>query len=331
MKRFLYISTVMVLMATYSCDKIDNPIINKGTKVSIPVVAPTHVDSTTKASDTTLNILVEDYTAHNCTNCPVAAGQCEKLVKGAHGNQVVLMQVNVGNLGAAYPPHSFPGLPDTAFGISYRTPAGDNWNNTFINGNGNGLPGTMVNRVYYDNGIPGSPDLFLYGIDVSASGTPFDSLVTANHKTASIHIVDSMYAPPTSTVSMTVTAKLLAPQPGNQYYLVVALVEDSIFDWQDSVSHYSQYYLKHMTLRTVINDPTNGWGDALSDTTAIQTKHYAYSNFASFQYNNAPIIFPPQVPTRFWNMAHMYVVAFVYQRTAGSQDYMVLQAQRLHL
>ncbi|HXB12485.1 MAG TPA: hypothetical protein VNZ45_10890 [Bacteroidia bacterium] len=327
MRNLISIGTILVFLCMYSCDKITNPIINKGAVVSVPLVAPTHVDSTTKASDTTLNILVEDYTAHNCTNCPIAGAQCEALVKGIHSNQVVLLQDNVGKLGSGYKNGSFAGLPNNAFGIDYVCIADSNWNNIFIKGDLNGLPGTMVNRLYYA-GVAGSPDLFLNGIDVSV---PFDSLVTANNKTASIHIVDSMYTPPTSTLSMTITTKLLSPNPSNKYYLVVALAEDSVFDWQDSVGVDVQYYLKRMTTRVAINANGSGWGDTLSAfTTAPQSIHYAYSNVAKFAYASH-ITVPPPVSPYLWNMAHMYLVAFVYQKKSGSQDYMVLQAQKLHI
>lgn len=129
---------------------------------------------------------------------------------------------------------------------------------------------------------------------------------------------------------MAITVKLKAPQAGTHYWLVAAIVEDSIFDWQDSLNIDVQYYLKRMTLRAVVNGNGSGWGDSLSANTSPQTKYYNYSNDTAFAYSS-PVNKPPIVPPYHWNMAHMYVVAFVYQRTDNHiKDYLVLQAQRLH-
>jgi len=138
-----------------------------------------------------------------------------------------------------------------------------------------------------------------------------------------------MYAPPLNTLAMDITTTLKAPQAGAKYYLVVALAEDSIFDWQDSINVDVRYYLKRMTMRTAINDGGHGFGDSLSAISSPQTLHYVYAS-PKFAYNGA-ITVPPQVPPRYWNMAHIYIVAFVYQRVNGKNDYLVLQAQQLHI
>lgn len=331
MRTLLSLSAILLVLGLYSCDKVSNPLIDKGNNAVIPVVPPTHVDSTSGTDDTLLKVLVEDYTAHNCTNCPKAASQCDALLNGANGNQLVMIQVNASSLAQGYPNGTFPSLPDTAFGVDYRAIAGKNWDLLFINGDGNGMPGTMVDRLYFSGNAGGSNDLILNGINV---GTPFDSLIGVTpaaimHQTAKIHIVDSMYIPPASAVSMSITTTLISPQAGVKYYLVVSLVEDSIFDWQDSVSNDIQYYLKRMTLRDAVNGSA-GWGDSLMANTSPQTMHYVYAS-PNFRFNSAPITTPPLVPPRYWNMAHMYIVAFVYQRTSGKNDYLVLQAQKLHL
>ncbi len=69
MRRLLYISTLLVLTSIYSCDKITNPIINKGSSVGIPVVASTYVDGTAICQLMSGKVLVEDYSTHHCTNC----------------------------------------------------------------------------------------------------------------------------------------------------------------------------------------------------------------------------------------------------------------------
>lgn len=325
MRTLLSLSAILLVFGLYSCDKVSNPLIDKGNNAVIPVVPPTHVDSTSSTDDALVKVLLEDYTAHHCTNCPATSAQFETLLKGPNANQAVFMECNIGSLAQSYSPTAFGINPaDSAYYTYYVNLADSEWNNTFIKADVNGWPGTMADRLYY-NGTAGSSDLSLNGIDFN---TPFDSLI-ATPQTARIHIADSMYIPPTNTVSMSITTTLLSPQAGVKYYLVVTLVEDSIFDWQDSSSVDVQYYLKRMTIRTAINDGGHGFGDTLSNTTAPQTIHYAYAS-PKFRYNSTLSV-PPVVPPRYWNMAHMYVVAFVYQRTSGKNDYLVLQAQKLHL
>lgn len=316
---------VLISIAIYSCDKIDNPFISNSGNVKIPTSGLTRVDSTTAASDNLIRVLVEDYTGHLCTNCPAAAIQCEALVS-AHPTQIVMIQNNATTLAKAASKGAYlaQGLPDTAYGNNYIASADSEWNLTFINGDINGMPEVMVDRLYF-NGSPGSPNVFSSGM-----AAPFDSLISTP-PTAKIHIVDSLYAPPVSTVSMSITTTLLSPVAGTKYFLVVGLVEDSIYDWQDSVQHNVQYYLKRMTFRTAINDGGFGFGDSLVANSLPQAKHYAYANTKSFAYNSAVVSKPPQVAARYWNMAHMYAVAFVYQVVSGKNNYMVLQAQSLHL
>jgi hypothetical protein len=327
MKKLLYINTILVLLCILSCDKITNPVINKGGSVTIPITPPTHVDSTTFTDDALLKVLVEDYTAHRCPNCPAASLQCENLIKSLSPSQqaqCIFIECNVSTLAKS------SGPPSVHYWNDYMNLADSNWNNTFINGDINGMPGTMVDRLYYSGNAGGQNDLYSYK-DVSV---PFDSLVGINpsatmNQTVNIHIVDSMYAPPTSTLSMDITTKLLHPNTANKYYLVVTLVEDSIFDEQDSISNYVPYYLKRMTMRTAVNTNGSGVGDTISAfTTAPQTLHYAYSNVTRFAYKSLPIVQP--VLPWLWNMAHMYIVAFVYQ-TGSVNNQMVLQVQRLHL
>lgn len=324
--------TALIAVCIVCCDYIKVPVISTGTNSKIPTSPPTHVDSTTAADDGITKVLVEDYTGHRCTNCPTAALQTDPLLTGVNARNIVLLQVNcTQSFGQGFPKNTFAGVPDTAYGLDYRTTGGNNWNNTFINGDINGLPGTMVDRLYYSTvtGPGGNNDLFLNGKNVS---TPFDSLV-ATSPTAYIHLADSFWAPPVSAIAMSVTAKLLNPIAGNSYHLVVCLAEDSIYDWQDSLSTNVQYYLKRMTLRKVINGNGSGWGDTLSRNNSLQTKYYSFANDTLMFNNTMPISLPPKIPARFWNAAHIYLVAFIYQQTpSGSPgDYMVLQAQKLHL
>lgn len=321
--RFIAFIGIVFLISASSCDKIDNPVIQKAGNATLPNTPPDH---TNKTSDSTLHkALLEDYMGHFCTNCPAAIAEAENLLAGANGNKIVMMEVNVGVFadtagepGGILPP---PGLPATAYKIDYRTQAGNDWDARFISSGTLGLPQGMVDRVYYSG--PGTPD-----IQYANWGTVIDSIV-ATPQTASITMADSCwYSKQVFGAAITTTLKN-APAPGTSYYLEAVLVEDSIYDWQTNGGTAVQYFLHRNVLRTALN---GSWGDSLSLSAGVPaTKYYAFTS-PKFSYNGAAITTPPQVPPDHWNMAHCYVLAFLYQRNSSAPaNYYVLQAQILHL
>ena len=77
------------------CDVIDDPVIpftinyNEGLYGPAPTFGP--------PSSTTRNALVEDFTAHQCGNCPSAAIIAEDIAN-TYGDQVVVMAIHAGSL-----------------------------------------------------------------------------------------------------------------------------------------------------------------------------------------------------------------------------------------
>ncbi len=314
----------ILMIAAASCDKITNPIIATTKYSALPNTPPDHVTHTTDSTIT--KVLLEDYMGHFCTNCPAAVSAAENILKSPVGNQVVSMEVNVGfdadTAGEVGAPLVPPGLPDTAYKVNYITPAGTAWDNTLVNSINEGVPQGMVNRIYYDGNW--SEDL-----QYSNWGTVVDS-IAATPQLASITMADSCWIKQQIFGTQVTVALKNAPAPNYSYYLQMVLVEDSVLDWQTSGSTTIQYFVHRFVLRSAINGP---WGDAINFQSANLpiTKYYTF-NSASFRYNNAAITTPPAVPARLFNMAHCYVIAFLYQRSnGGTHDYYVLQSQILHL
>ena len=79
-----------------SCDKIDNPVIEV-----IPTIDTTEIDVPEFLPMTSAipRVLVEDFTAHQCGNCPPAGIQLSTLVN-AHPDSVVPLAIHAGNLAA---------------------------------------------------------------------------------------------------------------------------------------------------------------------------------------------------------------------------------------
>jgi len=263
---------------------------------------------------------------HFCTNCPSAVSAAESILNGPHGKQVVSMEVNVGfdadTAGEVGAPLVAPGLPDTAYKVDYTTTAGTAWDATLVNSTNLGVPQGMVNRIYYNGN---------WGEDIQYSnwGTVVDSIV-ATPQLASITMIDSCWIKQQIFGTQVTVALKNAPKANFSYYLQMLVVEDSVLDWQTSGGSSIQYFVHRFVLRSAIN---GSWGDAISFNGANipVTKYYAF-NSAKFRYNGSAITTPPAVPASLLNMAHCYVIAFLYQRSnGGPNDYYVLQAQILHL
>lgn len=313
----------LLLICTVSCDKINNPIIAKNSYSSLPSTQPDHITSTNDS--TSHKVLLEDYMGHFCTNCPAAVSAAEVLLNGPNGNKIVSMEVNVGfdadTAGETGAPLVPPGLPDTAYKVDYTTAAGTAWDNTLVNSNTEGVPQGMVDRLYVDASYDND-------LNYSNWGTIIDSII-ATPQVASITMTDSCWLKQQIFgTAVSVTLKN-TPVSGYTYFLEMAVVEDSVEDWQTNGGSAVQYFVHRYVLRSAINGP---WGDELTLPANVPvTKYYTFTS-SKFRYNASAISQPPQVPARLWNMAHCYIIAFLYQRNnGGSHDYAVLQAQILHI
>jgi len=101
--RFLYIVAITTLILFPSCDNIDDPIIpfTGGYNVELYGNPPVFQLATTSGK----NVLVEDFTAHQCGNCPPAAEIAEGLSE-SNPDRVFPLAIHAGNLAItnnAYP------------------------------------------------------------------------------------------------------------------------------------------------------------------------------------------------------------------------------------
>lgn len=91
--RFCWVAaSAIVLMALGSCDTLDNPVVG--------IIAPcddSEVPEFTALETDIQRILVEDFTAHQCGNCPPAAVKAAALL-AAHPDQIVPLAIHAGEL-----------------------------------------------------------------------------------------------------------------------------------------------------------------------------------------------------------------------------------------
>ena len=82
-----------LLLGFSSCDKLDDPVIDV-----IPVQNPNLVTPEFDPLETDIQrVLVEDFTAHQCGNCPPAAVKIEEWMQ-AHGEVIVPLAIHAGGL-----------------------------------------------------------------------------------------------------------------------------------------------------------------------------------------------------------------------------------------
>ncbi|PLW99866.1 MAG: hypothetical protein C0591_02145 [Marinilabiliales bacterium] len=122
MKKIKILSILAVIsIVFYSCEKIDPPYKQEG--------------GSGNGGEAVKKVLLEDYTGHDCVNCPTAAVVAEDL-KELYGDQLVVMAVHAGFFA-----RPTPSLPE-----DFRTVAGEAWDQYFgISAAGN--PNGLVDRV----------------------------------------------------------------------------------------------------------------------------------------------------------------------------------------
>lgn len=229
-----------------SCDKIEKPYIEEGNYCGNDTL-----------SITIRKILLEDYTAHRCGNCPRAAGKVAEL-KTIYCDHIIPIAVHIGYFASPLPPK---------YTYDFRTEAGEELNNYFEIEN-NGLPTGMVNRIE----LNGKNIL-----DYQSEWATAIQLILETPPEIDITI-ENEYTPATRELSTKVKAEFLKDM-NKTLKLTVYLVEDSIIacqkDYQASPEDVESYVHRHV-LRKAINST---WGDEIlsgniSATETIEKTYY---------------------------------------------------------
>lgn len=283
------ISGLIIVAALSSCDKVKNPKVQKDEVQGTNFI--------TKSNDSVSNykkVLVEDYTGHQCGNCPNAAIVAENLYAQYHGT-VVVIAVHAGfwtKTNAEYP-------------TSYTTSAGNDWDNktsgfgiSFI-----GNPNGMVNRKNF----PGE------GLVQKETKWP-SSVSVSLQETMTVELkLTTNYDPGVRALNTDIKG-IFKTNYGNATKISVVLIEDSIIgpqkDYSKIPDKVPNYKFEHM-LRGAIN---GSWGADFKAGAA------SANDTVRVTYNNFPI------DSKF-NDRQITVVAFVYD--ASSRE--VLQVEKVKI
>ena len=281
-----------------ACDVVDAPV--PPAKVLTVSAPETRTLDSTEALTTpeapVQRVLLEDYTGHQCGNCPRAARKATEL-GSQHGDRLVLVATHAGYYAELQPP---------LYTYDFRTPAGDQLNTDF-GVDLLGLPQGMINRTPPANGTsPAVSDGAWAGRVAEALTQPVEQQL----------LLTSVYETSTRTLLLKVRAKYLIAKPGQTYRLVVNVLEDSIRRIQKDYS---------------ITDPANPSKD---DTTYFHRHALRDSPLGTFgvldaKNPQAGQIFDAylryELPAE-WNDHHCAIVAYLLDATpASSKDWRVVQ------
>jgi thiol-disulfide isomerase/thioredoxin len=261
MKKALYLS--LILMA--SCDIIEHPVLPFSINYREDLYGPPPVFEA--ATDFGQNVLIEDFTAHKCGNCPDAAVIAEALFE-EHPEDIVLIGIHAGSL-ADYSTEPFT--------TNWIVPEGDYfWNQLDFQAN----PLGRVNRL-------GGPGNFfaptVWGDEASQLMQESSSL--------GLQMVAS-YDASQSNLNIHVNGQFSAEYPGATH-LVVLITESHMIDYQLWYNHDPEivpdYEFNHVLRGSVSGPEGLGFSENASAGTVIQ-KDYTIGWNANWDPANSHVV-----------------------------------------
>lgn len=291
MKKYILI-IFSFIVALSSCDVIKGPY---DEDLNLP-----------EANGPVKNILLEDYTGHQCGNCPCAAKEAINLANLYKG-RVIVVATHVG----------FFARTNTTgkFTYDFKTQTGNELD-AFFQVDAVGLPRGLINRKEYGSSLILNPSAWVSAVD-SLLDTDGDSEVDTLKPVVDIEI-DQTYNSNSRTVTADINLEYLESGNSN-HHVVLYVVEDSIKNWQlfypvcsPTNANYEtdDYYHRH-----VLRGSVNGtWGEQVSASTNIPVGTKITKTYTK--------VLDPS-----WNDKHIYLVAFVHDNVTKE----VLQVEEVHL
>lgn len=299
MNKFL-LPLLFFAMIQMACDKVENTreVTDKGTTLSdnAVIIDGDTLTVTEDPSSVNKHVLLEEFTGHLCGTCPPAAIVLDSL-KSQFGPQLVTIGIHSGQFADTCPtaldcPSS---APSGAFQTNFRSQAGDAWTTAFgITAN----PLGMIDRI----GFPSS-----HKKTYSTWRTNIQNEL-ALPSVAKINI-SAFYNAASGKAKAAVKTELIQPT-ADTLVLQIALVEDSIVNWQQWYGHSPQYvpdYIHHDVLRAAFNGTT---GEAFRPDSA----------------NSMIVGYSIPLSSR-WNPGKCKVIAFLYKKS----NYTVVQVAETKL
>ena len=276
--RFLFLPVFITLAFFTSCDYVDDPTEDTNTGGG--------PDSTSAQKR---DILLMDFTGHQCSNCPDAAIIAEGIYED-YPEQVVVLGVHPDLQGLSTPVDGEPGEP---FTTDFRTPIGTQL-------------GEQFDIVFMPIGVISGLELGgSYYQDRGSWRSIVESLID-DPKIAEIDITLD-YDSTSRDLDISTSTEVIEEWNG-MYTLSVVMVEDSVVDWQKNGTagqaadpNYPPGNIPNYVHRHVLRGAVNGVGG-----TGLVTTDQITSPGLTFDED-----FPHSVSEEY-DHNHMYVYAYVY-------------------
>ncbi|MFN5705342.1 MAG: Omp28-related outer membrane protein [bacterium] len=251
-------------------------------------------------------VLIEDYTGHQCGNCPCAADSAVSLYNRFKG-RVVIVATHIGFFARTN--------PSGKFSYDFKTQTGNELD-TYFQIDNVGLPRGLVNRKVFEGNLIMNPTAWgsaLYS-ELDKDGVP-------GIDTSAPPIIIKINQDYNST-SRSVTAGIdieYNEVGNNKHHVVFYIVEDSIKNWQlfypacspTSANYETDNYYHRHVLRGSVNGT---WGEQVSASTNIPVGTKITKTYTK--------VLDPS-----WNDKQIYLVAFVHDNVTKE----VLQVEEVHL
>lgn len=292
MKKFIFILAIAAF-GLASCDKVENPYpptpATTGTYALYPDGDSAHYAANvwptfTTNPNTDRNVLIEDYTGHQCIFCPAAAEAAHQLEIGNPG-RVFVSTIHTGASGQM---EAFQDVNPPTFVIDFTNPEafaigakfGFNWAGSPFVGN----PFGSVSRKDHGNGYP------VIGAGSWTSST--DAMIVANDHKVNIQAVSNYY-PSTRGFFLHAEVDVVDPSlSSDDLNIVVHLLEDTLVSPQKYPSSTDYNYVHRDIFRGSLDGFTFGRGLDAEHLTTAGTHEYFYIYELPTQYdpNNMHVI-----------------------------------------
>jgi len=234
MKIFKILSILAVVsLFFYGCEKIDPPY---------------KTDHDIEPPDTTAvvkHVLLEDYTGHDCVNCPTAAVAAEDL-KELYGERLIVIAVHAG----------YFARPTSELPEDFRTEAGEVWDPFFIGALGN--PNGLVNRAEK------SPGNYVFNYGEWSTAVSLEMEKEAEAKMTIENIFEE------NKLTSTVTSEFLNALDGT-YNLMFCITQDSLTGPQknNDANVGDTPLIENYVFMHVLRYTNEIWGENLTDNVEV--------------------------------------------------------------
>lgn len=262
---------LVILLIILSCDKIESPFME--TTNNLPL------------ADTIFQqkVLIEDFTGHQCGNCPRAHEKIEEL-KLLYGNKIVSIGIHSG----------FFAEPSGQYTADYRTQTGDELNNYFGVEVLGIYPIGMLNRIEHNGNRL---------IQYSEWGSVVLQILESATDGPKISIsIDNEYDSENNKFLSKIFTEFLTSFTDKTIKLAVYIVEDSLISTQKDYEATPQD-IENYVHRNVLRGAINGtWGETILSGSIsageVIKKSYSYMLDST------------------WAASHCWTIAFVYDSVA---------------